>query len=92
MAEGKLNIGGFVTPEAERGLKVTNHAGYLGAFTREQANGAIPNGTRIRKAWGESGDTTPVGTGGVVLGSLDARDAVPLDLREKCGDFFYFVE
>lgn len=46
------------------------HAGYFGWFTRYQTTGAIPNGTRITKVAAEEGDAHPVGTGGIVLGSL----------------------
>lgn len=48
--------------------------GYYGAFTREQAEGAIPNGTRIIKTNSEKGDGRQDGVGGVVLGSMDGGD------------------
>lgn len=56
--------------------------GYFGAFTRDTARGAWPNGTRIRKAVSEPGDSTPTGTEGTVLGSLGHPDV----------GLFYFVE
>lgn len=67
-----------------------------GVFTREEADGAIPNGARIRKIREETGDTTPLGTLGWVLGSLAADDEVidmiPVtELREHT-KFAYFVE
>lgn len=46
------------------------HPGWHGSFTRNQAPGAYPNGTRIVKVETEHGDTNPVGAMGTVLGSL----------------------
>lgn len=46
------------------------HDGYAGAFSRAQAQGAYPNGTRIVKVNSEPGDSTKDGTNGTVLGSL----------------------
>jgi hypothetical protein len=47
------------------------HEGYFGSFTRAQAQGAIPNGARVRKAFEDpSGDRTPIGSLGTVLGSF----------------------
>lgn len=91
MTTGRLNIGGFVDEDNDLGMR--NHPGYFGAFTTRQAEGALPNGTRIRKSWSEPGDTTPVGTEGVVLGSLPCPNKLPdkPDLPES-GGFFYFVE
>lgn len=90
---GNLNFGGMVSSEAQEKLNVSNHPGYLGAFTRDQAEGAISNGTRVRKAWSEPGDTTEVGQLGVVLGSIRVpprmRDA---PLVKQAGEYFYFVE
>jgi hypothetical protein len=57
--------------------------GWTGAFTRQQAPGALfANTSRIKKDKGEPGDTTPVGTEGTVLGSYY--------LPER--GFGYFVE
>lgn len=50
------------------------HAGYAGMFTRAQAPGAIPNGTRIVKTNSESGDSNPDGSMGTVLGSMHADE------------------
>lgn len=66
--------------------------GWRGGFTRNQAEGAYPNGSRIVKAREEDGDATPLGTGGTVLGSLDGS---VLDQRNPDGDvirFAYFIE
>jgi hypothetical protein len=46
------------------------HEGYIGYFTRDQAEGAIPNGSRVVKVWGEPGDGHPIGATATVLGSL----------------------
>lgn len=46
--------------------------GWAGNFTRNQASGCIPNGTRIVKTLVESGDTHKLGDTGVVLGSIAA--------------------
>jgi hypothetical protein len=43
---------------------------WTGHFTRQQAEGAIPNGSTIRKAKQEAGDGTPLGTHGLVIGSF----------------------
>lgn len=51
-----------------------HHDGYAGVFTKHQAEGAIPNGTKIVKTNSVAGDATPDGMGGVVLGSMDSGD------------------
>jgi len=59
--------------------------GWTGAFTRNEAVGALKNGTHIVKANSERGDAHPDGTPGVVLGSIshpEIGDGVP----------FYFIE
>ena len=64
-------------------LEIRNYPGYLGSFTRRQADGAISNGTTIVKvAADEAGDIHPVGTRGVVLGSI----------RHPTAGIFYFIE
>ncbi len=50
-------------------------------FTRYQAEGAIPNGARVRKSSSDPGDAHAVGSLATVLGSLG-----PLE-----GEFGYFV-
>lgn len=59
--------------------------GWIGHFTREQAPGAIPNGTPIIKVEAEDGDANPVGTRGKVLGSI--RDPRVMD-----NALLYFLE
>jgi hypothetical protein len=45
--------------------------GWIGGYTTRQAPGAMPNHTRIVKAAEDaSGDLTPMGTLGTVLGSI----------------------
>ena len=74
--------------------KIGLHPGYEGLFTRDQADGALPNGTRIVKANSERGDAHPDGSLGTILGSF----ARPPDLtgRERADwaeiKFCYFVE
>lgn len=62
--------------------------GWIGAFSREQAAGALPNGTRVVKHNSEPRDGTPDGTPGVVLGSGCAT------FPEAGGEtvFFYWIE
>ncbi|WP_028165983.1 hypothetical protein [Bradyrhizobium elkanii] len=46
-------------------------------YTTDQAESAIANGTPIVKVLSEKGDKNPVGSKGVVIGSiLDGRDIV----------------
>lgn len=58
--------------EIEQGtMNIREHEGWIGAFTRDQARQAqLKNGQRVCKSLHELGDATPVGTGGVVLGSV----------------------
>lgn len=76
---------------------IGTEAGMVGIFTRNEESGAIKNGTVIRKRQSETGDQTPDGTVGVVLGSVSADGVdtnalaqVPENLRDF--DFGYFVE
>lgn len=79
----------------------TEEPGMLGAFTREQAPGAIPNGTRIVKHYAQTLDANPVGAQGVVLGSimddqlgLLVGDLLAPALRQgnENAKYMYFVE
>jgi hypothetical protein len=66
------------------------HPGWHGAFTRSQAAGAIPNGTRIVKQNSETNDANPDGTLGTVLGSINVEKLkIP---NPKGVRFAYFVE
>lgn len=57
-------------------------------FTRNEAKGALPNGTRICKTCSQPGDTHPDGTQGTVIGSMG-----PVFIPEFPNDaYFYFVE
>lgn len=64
---------------------VRNYPGYRGAFTRARAPGALPSGTRIKKANSERGDANPDGALGTVLGSLSHPEV-------QNGALLYFVE
>jgi hypothetical protein len=69
-----------------------HHPGWFGAFTRDQAPGAIPNGSPIRKVATEDGDTNPVGARGLVLGSVDVPGKglayfVEWDATPRCAVF-----
>lgn len=66
-------------------MNIENHPGWIGGFTRDQAKGAIPNGTRIKKTASEEGDATTDGTLGTVLGSFQSPASMGMLL-------FYFVE
>lgn len=61
--------------------------GWEGYFTRHQADGAIPNGTRIIKVHDEPGDAHPRGALGTVLGSMVSPPEVA-----HLSEFAYFVE
>jgi hypothetical protein len=39
-------------------------------YSRDQAEGAIPNGTRVKKVAGDVGDAHPIGALATVLGSM----------------------
>lgn len=66
--------------------------GYTGAFTRHQAEGAIPNGEIVMKQASESEDGNPNGTLGTVLGSIDAEKIDPALAKKYGSRFFYFIE
>jgi hypothetical protein len=53
--------------------EVRAHVGWDGQFTTDQAEGAYPNGTRVRKVNADSGDQTRNGAIGTVLGSITGR-------------------
>jgi hypothetical protein len=63
--------GSIVRAELGQIPGVRDWPGWTGAFTRDQAQGALfLNKARIKKAKGELQDLTPLGTEGTVLGSL----------------------
>jgi len=51
-------------------LPIRSEPGWVGNFTRNQAEGAISNGSQIVKVLQDRGDTHPLGSKGVVLGSI----------------------
>lgn len=73
------------------------------SFTRNEAPGAIPNGTTVRKTFEEEpGTETAPGTLGTVIGSiggvkeeianLPATKRAHMDPRLLSSEFFYFIE
>lgn len=69
------------------------HDDYAGMFSRYEAEGAFPNGTRIRKHSSEEGDSHPDGSLGTVLGSLKVEgDAANSFSKAKGIGYLYFVE
>ena len=79
-------------------IELRTEPGYAGVFTRHQAPGAIPNGSRVVKIRRDAGDAHAVGTTGVVLGSFGpvgeevARSARAQGIAVDPGEFGYFVE
>lgn len=82
----------FTVGEEQNALGLKEEEGWTGAFTRAQAKGAMPNGTRVRKLAGDPGDTHPICSPGVVLGSFATPPGMrlPTDMRQI--DIFYFIE
>lgn len=62
-----------------------NEPGWSGAFTRDHAKGALPNGSRIVKVMDEPGDGHKAGSLGTVLGSIRTPPDFPFR-------YFYFIE
>jgi hypothetical protein len=54
-------------------LKTADTPHGLAYYTTDQAEGAISNGTKVVKVRSEKGDTNPVGTTGVVIGSMGGQ-------------------
>jgi len=86
----RLPMPGSVAAE----LKVGYEDGWTGAFTRHQADGAIPNGTTVVKLKTETieGDMNPEGTRGTVLGSIDGMLIDPEMSKRFNARFMYWVE
>lgn len=97
--QGAIKRGSQETPVPMRAVPVgtvegrlpgmRSEPGWLGEFSRNQATGAIENGTAVEKIASEPDDTHQDGARASVLGSL----AVPPDLRATypC-EFVYWVE
>jgi hypothetical protein len=67
-------------------MMIREEPGYTGAFTRERATNALPNGTRVVKVRQDSkGDRTRRGTVGTVIGSISSADIMPQNVM-------YFIE
>lgn len=77
-------------------VEFNDETGWVGVFTRNQAEGALPNGTPIVKRNSEPGDAARDGDKGVVLGSMNSIPEVEAEARAKGvrppDAFFYSVE
>lgn len=60
------------------GFGIHNEPGWYGAFTRDQATGALANGSAVVKRNSEPKDTHADGTRGTVLGSFRATPTDPV--------------
>ena len=65
-------------------------SGWTGVFTRKQADGAYPNGTRVMKVFVEPGDSHGLGARATVLGSIKAPE--PITINGFTQQYGYFVE
>lgn len=54
-------------------IGLRNEDGWIGAFTRSAAPGAIPSGVRVVKVRSEPGDFNKLGARGMILGSITAQ-------------------
>jgi hypothetical protein len=59
---------------------------YVGVHTHQQADGALPNGSRVVKIKTDPGDGHPLGSLATVVGSI----GVPIG-KEFADPYFYFV-
>jgi hypothetical protein len=55
-------------------MGLQDYPGWVGTHTREQAPGAMPNGSRVRKIMSKPGDASPDGSPATVLGSMHEPD------------------
>ena len=62
-----------------------NHLGHL--YTKNQAEGALPNRTRIEKVNSEPGDGHQDGAAGTVIGSIG-----PVEIPGFSDRYVYFIE
>jgi hypothetical protein len=69
-----------------------DYPGYTGKFIRDQALGAISNGTRVAKINSVHGDTVGDGELGTIVGSLDIVKAAPSLADQYRAEFLYFIE
>jgi hypothetical protein len=100
MAEDKRRLkeirGSMTEQEVKQMFKETGlqeEEGWRGLFTRRQAEGAIENGTRFVKVAAQGSDSHPAGSGGIILGSIDA-DLLGdwLGHQPSTASIAYFVE
>lgn len=64
--------------------------GWAGAYTRQQAKGAMPNGTKVRKVRSQPKDGHQDGAMGTVIGSFTATE--PMEVEGCIVRTFYFIE
>jgi len=74
-----------VEVETDLGGGFRYEPGYVGAFTRNQAKGAWPNGSRVEKIKEEKGDHHEIGERAVILGSM-------FDPQQPLAGIMYFIE
>jgi hypothetical protein len=70
-------------------IKWANDPDWFGEYTRDQAKGAMPNGTRVRKVNSEAKDGHPDGSLATIIGSISAG---PLGINGVTIRYLYFVE
>lgn len=67
--------------------------GWIGFFTRDEASGALANGTRIEKINSEKGDGHQDGDTGTILGSVSAEVTEEhFGAKPKNSLMAYFIE
>ena len=74
------------------GSVIRTHAGWRGAFTRDQVRGALTNGSRVEKVKTEKGDSHAIGARATVIGSvrhpqLGIAYFVEWDAHPRCAVF-----
>lgn len=60
--------------DVDESLGIRNEPGWVGAFTRNQAREAFPNGTRVYKVKSKPNDIHQDGSTATVLGSIYVPD------------------
>lgn len=73
-------------------VNFTTDPGWEGLYTREEAVGAMPNGTRVRKVISKPEDGHRDGALATIIGSFAAGDGAPINVKGHLVRYFYFVE
>jgi hypothetical protein len=74
--------------------RLRGEPGWAGVFTREQAPGALPNGSTVMKTLDAPGDSHELGARATVLGSIGPQPE-SVDVGDRvvpAGAYVYFVE